>query len=100
MPKALSNRQYVHVNNGPAQRLARKTAGVKVSPMPDYIEPLLATEGAPPRGAGWVHEIKYDGYRFQLQFSPRGGLVLAAVRGGVDRYADYSDGDDEDGEVE
>ena len=109
MPKALSksNRQYVHVNNGPAQRLARKTAGVKVAPMPDYIEPLLATEGAPPRGDGWVHEIKYDGYRFQLhmrngqaQFFTRRGhdwsdrvnsLVLAT--GAINSYGCIIDGE-------
>jgi bifunctional non-homologous end joining protein LigD len=65
-PLSKSKRQYVHVNNGPAQRLARKIPGVKPAPMPDYIEPLLATEGQPPRGGNWLHEIKYDGYRFQL----------------------------------
>ena len=65
-PPSKSKRQYVHVNNGPAQRLARKTAGVKPAPMPDYIAPLLATEAPPPRGEKWLHEIKYDGYRFQL----------------------------------
>src|SRR6187200_3145230 len=39
-PLSKSKRQYVHVNNGPAQRLARKIPGVKPAPMPDYIEPL------------------------------------------------------------
>jgi hypothetical protein len=84
MPKALSKfyRQYVHVNNGPAQRLARKTDGVKVAPMPAYIEPLLATDGAPPRGNGWAHEIKYDGYRFQLHM--RNGQAKFFTRRGHD----------------
>jgi bifunctional non-homologous end joining protein LigD len=61
-----SARQYAHVQNGEAQRLARKV-GIS-APMPDHIEPLLATEGPPPKGDRWVHEIKYDGYRFQLYF--------------------------------
>jgi hypothetical protein len=58
MAKTLSKskRQYVHVNNGPAQRLARKTAGVKPAPMPDYIEPLLPTEASSPRGDKWLPE--------------------------------------------
>jgi ATP-dependent DNA ligase len=34
---------------------------------PRYIEPMLPTLVAkPPEGDGWVHEIKYDGYRKQL----------------------------------
>lgn len=32
------------------------------APMPDFIEPQLAKlVGEPPRGAEWVHEIKFDG---------------------------------------
>src|SRR6478609_9006048 len=34
---------------------------------PRYIEPMLPTlVEASPEGDGWVHEIKYDGYRTQL----------------------------------
>src|ERR687898_624972 len=71
MAKALpkSKRQYAHVQNGAAQRLARKVMGVKSAAMPDYVSPLLATEGAPPSGEGWLHEIKFDGYRFQLHLN-------------------------------
>jgi bifunctional non-homologous end joining protein LigD len=106
-PISKSRRQYVHVNNGPAQRLARKTAGAKPAPMPDYIDPLLATEGPPPRGDKWLHEIKYDGYRFQLHlqngqpkfFTRRGNdwsnrvnsLVLAA--GAINSYGCILDGE-------
>jgi CRP-like cAMP-binding protein len=43
-----SARQYAHVQNGEAQRLARKVG--TSAPMPDYVEPLLATEGPPPKG--------------------------------------------------
>ena len=42
---------------------------------PKFIEPQLATlVDAPPEGEGWIHEIKYDGYR-----------ILAAVGGGEAR---------------
>ncbi len=31
---------------------------------PHFIEPQLATlQDAPPQGAGWLHEMKFDGYR-------------------------------------
>jgi bifunctional non-homologous end joining protein LigD len=75
--------------------------------MPEYVEPLLAIEGPPPRGDKWLHEIKYDGYRFQLhlkngqpQFFTRRGndwtdrvnsLVLAS--GGIASYACIIDGE-------
>jgi hypothetical protein len=87
MPKALSksHRQYVHVNNGPAQRLARKTAGVKVAPMPDYIEPMLATEGAPPRGAGWVHENQIRRLSIPVAHAEWASAVFHATRSRLER---------------
>jgi len=38
--------------------------GARKAPMPAYVAPMLATlvAQAPP-GDGWIHEIKYDGYR-------------------------------------
>ena len=36
--------------------------------VPDFIEPQLCQRvERPPSGAGWVHEIKFDGYRMQLR---------------------------------
>ena len=41
-----------------------KLAGARKAPLPDVVEAQLATLAkAPPTGTGWVHEIKYDGYR-------------------------------------
>src|SRR5262245_4438159 len=72
---AKSQRQYAHIHNAPAQRRARGLADAKGLPMPSFIEPALATlRTSPPKGEQWVHEIKYDGYRFQ-----------AHVREGQDR---------------
>lgn len=36
----------------------------------------------PPRGRGWIHEIKYDGYRTQLIIQE--GRVQAFTRNGYD----------------
>ncbi|MER9253990.1 DNA ligase D [Mesorhizobium sp. M0598] len=36
----------------------------------------------PPKGGGWIHEIKYDGYRTQLVIQP--GAVQAFTRNGFD----------------
>lgn len=48
-----------------------RVKGASKAPMPDWIAPQLATPAeGPPRGSGWLHEIKLDGYR-----------ILARVRG-------------------
>ena len=44
---------------------------------------LVASDAsAPPSGPGWVHEIKYDGYRAQIQVSGRNIRIL--TRKGID----------------
>ena len=46
----------------------RKLKPATGQPMPEFIEPQLTKPLArPPGGAGWVHEIKFDGYRMQLR---------------------------------
>jgi bifunctional non-homologous end joining protein LigD len=53
------------------------------APMPDFIEPQLAKlVSEPPRGAGWVHEIKFDGYRIQARVE--GGKCVLRSRSGLD----------------
>lgn len=42
----------------------------------------------PPKGDGWIHEIKYDGYRTQLVIQP--GAVQAFTRNGFDWTDRYS----------
>jgi bifunctional non-homologous end joining protein LigD len=43
--------------------------GVKAAPYPGFIEPNLATTRSKvPTGAGWLYEIKLDGYRTQLHW--------------------------------
>lgn len=56
------------------------------APMPDFIEPQLAKlVSEPPRGPGWVLEIKFDGYRIQARVES--GQAKLWSRSGLD----YSD---------
>ncbi len=49
--------------------------------MPGFVEPYLATlADQPPSGAGWLHEIKFDGYRLQCEID-RGRVTLRTRRG-------------------
>ena len=63
--------------------LARSLRGVKASKFPDFIEPSLATLAARPRGDDWMHEVKYDGCRFQYHTHaviPSGGSASSLSR--------------------
>jgi bifunctional non-homologous end joining protein LigD len=60
----------------PAERAKR-------APMPDFIEPALATlKPAPPTGPKWLHEVKFDGYRLQARLE--GQQVRLLTRSGLD----------------
>ena len=51
--------------------------------MPDFVEPCLATlRPFIPSTGGWVHEIKFDGYRMQARLA--GGSVALKTRTGLD----------------
>lgn len=51
--------------------------------MPDFVPPMLpALHDRPPRGAAWIHEIKYDGYRTQIRID--GGQARMLTRNGHD----------------
>ena len=55
----------------------------KVTPPPGFELPQLATlADHVPTGSGWIHELKYDGYRLLL--SVGGGGALAFTRNGKD----------------
>lgn len=60
-----------------------KIKGTKKEAMPDFVPPQLATlKPQAPTGPGWVHEIKFDGYRVQARLD--GGTVSLLTRGGLD----------------
>lgn len=55
----------------------------KKADMPDFIEMALAKlKPKPPAGEGWIHEIKFDGYRLQVKIE--NGRVTMLTRGGLD----------------
>ncbi len=63
---------------------ARKKAPAKarkLAKLPDFIAPQLCQSlERPPVGAGWLHEIKFDGYRIQARIE-RGKAVLRTRKG-------------------
>ena len=64
-------------------KAALSPKGAKKSTYPGFVEPTLATlRAAPPTGANWIHEIKFDGYRVQAQIRRRGVKLL--TRSGLD----------------
>jgi bifunctional non-homologous end joining protein LigD len=60
-----------------------KKAPAKAATLPAFRDPQLATlVDAVPAGAGWLHEVKYDGYRCLL--SVAGGKARTFTRSGQD----------------
>ena len=74
----------------PKTPVKKKAAAKKkpVAPVPDahspsFVEPQLCRSvERPPAGAGWAHEIKFDGYRAQLRVSK--GAATVRTRKGLD----------------
>jgi bifunctional non-homologous end joining protein LigD len=57
--------------------------GTKKARMPDFVAPQLATlKPHAPAGKGWIHEIKFDGYRLQARIEQ--GKVKLLTRSGLD----------------
>ncbi|SIQ86251.1 ATP-dependent DNA ligase LigD phosphoesterase module /ATP-dependent DNA ligase LigD polymerase module [Rhizobium sp. RU20A] len=55
----------------------------KAASMPAFIPPQLCQSlDRPPSGAGWLHEIKFDGYRIQMRIEK--GEVSLKTRKGLD----------------
>jgi bifunctional non-homologous end joining protein LigD len=62
---------------------AKQPKGKKVAAMPDFVAPeLCISVDRPPNGAGWGHEIKFDGYRVQLRVED--GEARLRTRKGLD----------------
>jgi bifunctional non-homologous end joining protein LigD len=61
----------------------RRASTARLKSLPDFIEPQLCkVVERPPPGAGWAHEIKFDGYRVQLRV--QNGKARIRTRSGLD----------------
>jgi bifunctional non-homologous end joining protein LigD len=62
---------------------AKGAKGTNVATVPSFVEPQLCKlVERPPSQAGWAHEVKFDGYRVQLQV--KGGRAALLTRNGLD----------------
>ncbi|MCM2457589.1 DNA ligase D [Rhizobium sp. CG4] len=66
-----------------ATKSAKRSATSKAATTPDFIAPQLCeTLARPPTASGWIHEIKFDGYRIQMRVENR--EVTLKTRKGLD----------------
>lgn len=86
---------------GRAKRPARKAkkslspeglSGARRAPFPKSLTPQLATLSAEaPRGAGWLHEIKFDGYRLLCRVqNGKAKLITRREQDWTHRYSDVA----------
>ncbi len=67
----------------PKKSKRKKESKGRGAPLPDFVPPSLATlRTAAPSGPGWIHEIKFDGYRIQARLDH--GDVRLLTRKGLD----------------
>ncbi len=76
-----------NVGLAPAKRAERKATAQR-SALPDFLEPQLCRSvERPPQSEGWVHEIKFDGYRIQARV--QNGSAILRTRKGLDWTARF-----------
>ena len=69
-------------------REKKKANTVVASDLPDFVAPQLCeTLDRPPSADGWIHEIKFDGYRIQMRVLD--GEVTLKTRKGLDWTSKY-----------
>ncbi|MCF3932718.1 DNA ligase D [Acuticoccus sp. M5D2P5] len=60
-----------------ARKAGPRQASHKSVALPEFVEPMLCrSRTTPPRGEGWLAEVKYDGYRAILRAAPDGVAIL------------------------
>lgn len=70
------------------RRRALALQGARDRPLPAGFKPQLATpRDAPPAGEGWLHEVKWDGYRMLADLVD--GRAALRSRNGLDWSADF-----------
>ncbi|WP_309628837.1 DNA ligase D [Brevundimonas sp.] len=97
-----TGRSLAEIAGGKAQRVSSKKTGQKAPPKPKASKALAGAATKPPAfvpiqlckvvdnppaGAGWAHEIKFDGYRMQVAVG--GGQAKLYTRSGLDWSAKF-----------
>jgi bifunctional non-homologous end joining protein LigD len=92
-----TGRSLAEIAAGRKQWVSSKKTGQKAPPKPQASKALASASAKPPPfvpiqlckvvdhpppGSGWVHEIKFDGYR--MQFGIGGGRAVLRTRSGLD----------------
>lgn len=75
----------ISANGKPVARAVNPSSikGAKKASFPGFIEPCLALLAEkPPAGDGWLHEIKFDGYRVMVSID--GTNIRVLTRSGLD----------------
>ncbi|MGX9391442.1 DNA ligase D [Nitrobacteraceae bacterium UC4446_H13] len=86
--KGMAAKARTSAKRSPAKAKSMKAETTKVEAMPEFIGPQLCTaRERPPIGAGWGHEIKFDGYRIQLRVA--GDDISLRTRKGLDWTAKF-----------
>lgn len=71
-----------------AKRTRINPAAAEKSEMPGFIKPQLATlKATAPSGDQWLHEVKFDGYRVQLNQGK--GPVMRGLFRGIRRLSSF-----------
>ena len=78
-----AQRDAVWISQAPAAQAEIDLSRAVVQPMPDFIEPMLATlTDEPFSDPDWLFEIKWDGYRIEAVVDGRHGPAVDAQRQG------------------
>jgi len=84
-----SSRNAAAATPAPPKAKASPAKTRTVSVLPGFVEPQLCkTLEKPPKGEGWAHEIKFDGYRMQLRSVS--GTATLLTRKGLDWSAKFA----------
>ncbi|MGJ7037276.1 bifunctional non-homologous end joining protein LigD [Shinella sp. BE166] len=72
-PLPLLDESGATLQSRPVRKRDPQQPGLPFDPMPDRIEPCLASRrSAPPEGADWLYEVKWDGHRLAVHVDPKG----------------------------
>jgi bifunctional non-homologous end joining protein LigD len=72
-PLPLLDESGATLQSRPVRKRDPQQPGLPFDPMPDRIEPCLASRRpVPPEGRDWLYEVKWDGYRLAIHIDPKG----------------------------